>query len=80
MGWEESTPLEQDQIRSQDRALDLPRPLNGNEASFLTIDDPDLILCRRDIPPAPQRKKATSWKDFIRSHRDVLRYYEREAA
>src|SRR5258708_15816576 len=30
------------------------------------------ILCRRDIPPAPQRKKATSWKDFIRSHRDVL--------
>src|ERR1700740_1744835 len=44
MGWEESTPLEQDQIRSQDRALDLPRPLNGNEASFLTIDDPGLLL------------------------------------
>jgi alpha-mannosidase len=44
MGWEESTPLEQDQIRSQDKALDLPRPLNGNEASFLTIDDPDLLL------------------------------------
>jgi alpha-mannosidase len=35
MGWEESTPLEQDQIRRQDKALDLPRPLNGNEASFL---------------------------------------------
>ena len=44
MGWEESTPLEQDQIRSQDKALDLPRPLNGNEASFLTVDDPDLVL------------------------------------
>jgi alpha-mannosidase len=44
MGWEESTPLEQDQIRSQDKALDLPRPLNGDEASFLTIDDPDLLL------------------------------------
>jgi alpha-mannosidase len=44
MGWEESTPLEPDQIRSQDKALDLPRPLNGNEASFLTIDDPDLLL------------------------------------
>ncbi len=44
MGWEESTPLEQDQISSQDKALDLPRPLNGNEASFLTIDDPDLLL------------------------------------
>jgi len=44
MGWEESTPLEQDQIRSQDKALDLPRPLNGNAASFLAIDDPDLLL------------------------------------
>jgi hypothetical protein len=44
MGWEESTPLEQDQIRSQDKALDLPRPLNGNEASLLAIDDPDLLL------------------------------------
>jgi len=44
MGWEESTPLEQDQIRSQDKALDLPRPLNGDEASFLTIDDPNLLL------------------------------------
>jgi alpha-mannosidase len=44
MGWEESTPLEHDQIRSQDKALDLPRPLNGYEASFLTIDDPDLLL------------------------------------
>ena len=44
MGWEESTPLEQNQIRSQDKALDLPRALNGNEASFLTIDDPDVLL------------------------------------
>src|SRR5260370_20950544 len=44
MGWEESTSLEQDQIRSQDKALDLPWPLNGNEASFLTIDDADLLL------------------------------------
>jgi alpha-mannosidase len=44
MGWEESTPLEYDQIRSQDKALDLPRPLSGNEASFLSIDDPDLLL------------------------------------
>lgn len=44
MGWEESTPLEHDQISSQDKALDLPRPLNGNEASFLSIDDPNLVL------------------------------------
>jgi len=44
MGWEESTPLEQNQVRSQDKALDLPRPLNGNKASFLTIDDPNLLF------------------------------------
>jgi hypothetical protein len=44
MAWEESTPLEEDQIRSQDKALDLPRPLDGNQASFLIIDDSDLLL------------------------------------
>jgi alpha-mannosidase len=44
VAWEESTPLEQDQIRSQDRALNLPRPLDGNQASFLTIEDSDLLL------------------------------------
>src|SRR4029077_17487381 len=44
LGWQESTPLEHDEIRSQDKALDLPRPLNGNEASFLTIDDLNLLL------------------------------------
>ena len=41
----------------------------GHRLSDQTVGN---ILCRRDIPPAPQRKKATSWKDFIRSHRDVL--------
>lgn len=44
MGWEEETPLEKDEIRSQDKALDLPRPLNGAQGSFLSIDDPDLLL------------------------------------
>ena len=43
-GWEEMTPLEVDEIRSQDKALDLPRPLDGKQASFLTIDDPNLVL------------------------------------
>ena len=44
MGWEEATPLEVDEIRSQDKALDLPRPLDGKQASFLSIDDPNLLL------------------------------------
>src|ERR1039457_6492497 len=30
------------------------------------------ILRRHDIPPAPQRKQAASWKDFIRAHMAVL--------
>jgi len=44
MGWEEITPFEADEIRSQDKALDLPRPLDGKQASFLTVDDPNLLL------------------------------------
>jgi hypothetical protein len=44
MGWEEATPLEEDEIRSQDKALDLPRPLDGLRDSFLSVDDPDLLL------------------------------------
>ncbi len=44
MGWEEVTPFETDEIRSQDKALDLPRPLDSKQTSFLTIDDPDVVL------------------------------------
>ncbi|HLY40756.1 MAG TPA: polysaccharide lyase family protein [Terracidiphilus sp.] len=44
MAWEETTPMETDQIRSQDKALDLPRPLNGDQTSFLSVEDPNLLL------------------------------------
>jgi putative transposase len=30
------------------------------------------ILRRHDIPPTPQRKQTTSWKDFIRAHMAVM--------
>ena len=30
------------------------------------------ILRRHDIPPAPKRRKTTSWKDFIRAHMAVM--------
>jgi hypothetical protein len=30
------------------------------------------ILRRHSLSPAPKRKQIVSWKDFIRSHRDVL--------
>lgn len=44
MGWEEMTPLEEDEITSQDKAVDTPGPLSGNQASFLSINDKDIVL------------------------------------
>jgi len=44
LGWEEATPFEVDQIRSQDKALNLPQQLDGNAGTFVSIDDPDLLL------------------------------------
>ncbi|MDR5729826.1 MAG: glycosyl hydrolase-related protein, partial [Terriglobia bacterium] len=44
MGWEEMTPLEEDEITHQDKALDTPGPLNANQASFLKVNDPALVL------------------------------------
>jgi alpha-mannosidase len=44
MGWEEMTPLEQDNITSQDKALNLPRPLDGKQHSFLDVPDTKLLL------------------------------------
>ncbi|MEO6965989.1 MAG: polysaccharide lyase family protein [Acidobacteriaceae bacterium] len=44
MGWEAMTPLEENEITSQDKALDLPGPLNGKQSSFLKADDPNLVL------------------------------------
>jgi hypothetical protein len=44
MAWEAVTPLEQEQIQSQDKALDEPGRLNGNQGSFLSVEDPDLLF------------------------------------
>ena len=30
------------------------------------------ILKRRGLPPAPERKKTSTWREFIRTHMDVL--------
>jgi hypothetical protein len=39
-----------------------------------TISDQTVgnILKRHGIPPAPERQKTTTWKEFIRTHMDVL--------
>jgi alpha-mannosidase len=44
MGWEEITPFETDEVTSQDKALNQPRPLDGKQGSFLDVQDPNLLL------------------------------------
>ena len=41
----------------------------GHQLSDQTVGN---ILRRHDIPPAPKRKRTAGWKDFIRTHLDVL--------
>jgi putative transposase len=41
----------------------------GYDISDQTVGN---ILKRRGLPPAPERKKTTTWREFIRSHMDVL--------
>ena len=41
----------------------------GHQLSDQTVGN---ILRRHGIAPAPKRSQTTTWKDFIRSHMDVL--------
>jgi len=41
----------------------------GHKVSDQTVGN---ILKRHGIPPAPERERTTTWKEFIRSHMDVL--------
>ena len=41
----------------------------GHKVSDQTVGN---ILKRHGIPPAPEREKKTTWKEFIRSHMEVL--------
>jgi hypothetical protein len=44
LGGEEMSPLELDQITSQDKALNTPRPLDSAQGSFLQVGQPDVVL------------------------------------
>jgi hypothetical protein len=59
LGWEEVTPLEHDRIRSQDKALDLAEPLPGSKFSFLSVNDPDVLV--------------DTWKPAEDGHGTILR-------
>jgi hypothetical protein len=44
LGREEMSPLEVDQITSQDKAINSPRPLDSVQGSFLRVDQPNVVL------------------------------------
>jgi alpha-mannosidase len=50
MGWEEATPLELDEVTTQDKAQNTLRPLDGKQGSFLSVDDPNVLV--EDWKPA----------------------------
>ncbi len=50
MGWEEATPLEVDEITAQDKAEPPANDLEAKSASYLEVDDPDLLV--EDWKPA----------------------------
>ncbi len=44
LGWEEMSPIEVNEIKSQDKAISPPRPLDAVEGSFLQVDQPNVVL------------------------------------
>jgi len=44
LGWESVTPLEVDEVRAQEKSWVRARPLDGKQGSFLTVDDPSVVL------------------------------------
>ena len=44
LGWEEMSPIEVNEIKAQDKAINPPRPLDSTESSFLQLDQPNVVL------------------------------------
>ena len=62
LGREEMAPLEVDQITSQDKAINTPRPLDSVQGSFLQVNRPDVVL--------------VTWKRAEDGEGTVLRFLE----
>jgi alpha-mannosidase len=62
LGREEMSPLEIDQITPQDKAINRPRPLAAAQGSFLTVDQPDVVL--------------VTWKNAEDGEGTVMRFLE----
>jgi len=62
LGREEMSPLEVDQITSQDKAVNSARPLSSAQGSFLKVDQPDVAL--------------VTWKEAEDGKGTILRFLE----
>jgi alpha-mannosidase len=62
LGREEMSPLEVDQITSQDKAINSPRPLDSAQGSFLRVDQPNVVL--------------ETWKTAEDAEGTILRFVE----
>ena len=62
VGREEMSPLEVDQITSQDKAVNSARPLSSAQGSFLKVDQPDVAL--------------VTWKEAEDGKGTILRFLE----
>ena len=61
-------------IAQENRSWGYDRIVGALANLGLTVSDQTVgnILKRHGIPPAPERKTTTTWKEFIRTHMDVL--------
>jgi transposase InsO family protein len=62
------------QFAKENRTWGYDRIVGALKNVGYTVSDQTVgnILKRHDIPPAPQRKKTTTWREFIRSHQNLL--------
>jgi transposase len=61
-------------IAQENRSWGYDRIVGALANLGVTVSDQTVgnILKRHGIPPAPERKTTTTWKEFIRTHMDVL--------
>jgi transposase InsO family protein len=61
-------------IAQENRSWGYDRIVGALANLGLTVSDQTVgnVLKRHGIPPAPERKTTTTWKEFIRTHMDVL--------
>src|SRR5207244_3087947 len=61
-------------MAQENRSLGYDRIVGALANLGYTVSDQTVghILKRHDLPPAPERKITTTWKEFIRTHMDVL--------